>query len=110
MKLNEWFKIRVEYYAEGKNAKPMTKIFINGELKAVSSNFYGLEKNATAPTVPNKNYDNVKFYVMKGPAMKFYLDNVYATVTDTAYTSVEDKENKLTFNDDKAAPTPAPAT
>jgi len=68
----EWFKLRVEFYKGNKDTVRF-KVFVDGELKAVSDNFAGSESSsATPPTL----FERVEFYTLLATDATLSLDNV----------------------------------
>ena len=68
-----WHKIRVEYY-KGTEDTVRTKIYMDGLLRYISSNFYG--KHPTEAREPNSKYPSASFYSTYGSTLTILLDNV----------------------------------
>ena len=69
----EWFNLRVEYYKSTMAKDLRVKVFVNGELIAVSDNFYGSE----SPTVvPGSLINCVTFYSLNSTDGFVYMDNL----------------------------------
>ena len=83
--LGEWFTLAVEYYPAKDPADARFKIYLNGECRAISSNFYGSQN--VGASIADGFYD-VYVYAMKNAAVRLLLD-------DMSVTSFEDK----TFDD-----------
>ena len=60
---NEWFNIRVEYYVAGSGDKPMTKVYLNGKLVAVSAAYYGQTVDNKDVKVPSASFEKAKLQV-----------------------------------------------
>ncbi len=68
-----WHKIRAEYY-KGTEDTVRTKIYMDGLLRYVSSNFYG--KHPTEAREPYNKYPSASFYSTYGSTLTIQLDNV----------------------------------
>ena len=97
-KVGEWFTLRVEQYRTANDGKPVTKIYINGMIAAVSTCYYGLTKGGEE-SPSTQDFAKVTFYIMKTPAVDIVVDNLYATSTEDAYKAPEKSEGIPLFND-----------
>jgi hypothetical protein len=79
---NEWHTVRVEYYFTGDRSTTVTKIFLDGALRALSDNFYGKTPDGGKPDL---NFAEVHFYTLYGPVVDVYLDNIYACKDKVTY-------------------------
>ena len=71
-KVGEWFNLRVEYYAGGRDSLRI-HIYINDKLTFVSDNFYGFYQNSDPE--PTNAIDRVRFYSLNSSAGNLYIDN-----------------------------------
>ena len=84
---DEWFKLRIEYYVEDPE-NVLIKVFVNGELKKISNNFFGPrgQYGAEQPA-PNLDYLYATFYAVKSADGTMMFDNILMDKTDTKFTS-----------------------
>lgn len=83
----EWHKVRIEYFFTGEESTTVTKIFLDGYLRALSNNYYGkLSDKATTPVL---NFAEVHFYTLFNPVVDVYLDNIYANKDNGIYVEEE---------------------
>ena len=82
-KADEWFKLRIEYYP-GESDEVRIKLYLNGELYAVTDNYYGKLKNGES--VPKKQFTHVRFIGLSARNAQLLMDNVLITNGKTAYT------------------------
>jgi hypothetical protein len=75
MWVDEWFNLRIEYYApDGEElTSPITKIFVDGEFVAFSDIYPNSDKGA----VPGSAYGEARFYSMRLVHSYVYFDNCY---------------------------------
>ena len=108
-KLDEWFKLRIEYYC-GKDDEELgitahettrIKIYTNDELVAVSANYYDQNgaKFANGTGTPNDEIASALFYVMSYCNTDAYFDNLYLGYKKIEYKSEKDTKGLL-FNED----------
>lgn len=81
-KTDEWFKLRVEYYP-GESDQIRVKIFIDGEIHAVTDNYYGKLKNGES--IPRKQFTHVRFIGLSARNAELMMDNVLVTNGKTEY-------------------------
>ena len=74
-----WHKIRLEHYLDV-DGLPRTKLFLDGTLIGVSTNYYGKQAGER-----NTEYTKFKFYSLLSTDCVVYLDNVYAESNDEEY-------------------------
>jgi len=72
----EWHKVRLEFYPAGDGADktPVTKIFVDGTLIAISDNYFGKENNKAIATA----YNSARFYALQSTELEVYFDNITA--------------------------------
>jgi len=102
--LGEWFHIRAEYYTL-KNGEARIKFFYNGELIAVTDNFYSEDgsKLAEGAKVPAPTeYKQVQIWMMKSVDAEIYFDNLASYKTYDVYEPVTG-EDSPELNVDKDA-------
>ncbi len=75
-KKDEWHKIRVEYFFTGDASTTVTKIYLDGHLRAMSDNFYG--KLPEGASKPDLLFHELHFYTLFDPTADVYLDNIFA--------------------------------
>ena len=81
LELSRWYNIRIEYYV-GDAEGVKIKIFIDDELRAISTNFYGKKKDGTAE--PKNSTTGLNIYSFYPVVQTAYFDNFYlARTTDT---------------------------
>lgn len=102
-KLGEWFNFRVEYYANGTDGKPLTKIYVDGKLVAISKAYYGQTLENPDSKVPAGEFEKTTFYIMKTREVIMHFDNMLSTTSDAKYTAPTEVEAKaLVFDETKA--------
>ena len=98
--VDEWHKLRVEFYAAGESTneleKPAAKIWIDGELQTFtnldgqkvtySQNYFGSDTNASVVS----NYSKVTLYAMKVPKIYMYFDNCFVSSDDKVFDAEDD--------------------
>ena len=78
----EWNTVRVEYYLVGaEKDEAVIQIYVNGDLRFVSTNYYGIERDI-APTL---NYGSARVFALKDTKVTCYFDDLYAAQTDKKY-------------------------
>ena len=102
--MDEWFNIRVEYY-NGDHDTVRIKIYLNGELLAVSSNYFSDSgEKFTLPEAlrpePPMQGDYFRFVGHSSFDMDLYLDNTLIACEKKTYKSEADTEGLL-VNADK---------
>ena len=96
--LGEWFNLRVEYYV-GTAETVRIKIYYNGELAAVTDNYFDKSgAKLTGTSDPSTVYENAQIFVVKAGVCTLLVDNVRAYKTDDKYVAEPDK--KLVINVD----------
>ncbi len=95
-KKGEWHRIRVEYYFTGDPDTTITKIFLDGYLRAESNNFYG--KLPEGGGKPDLVYHQLHFYTLFDPTVNVYFDNIFAEKDQVIYKS-EPIVNPFRVND-----------
>jgi len=90
---NEWFNLRVEYYF-GDHYTVRAKIYVNGEIIAVSDNYYDGKGNKLNGGVgsPDKWTNTVELLVMSSYANTVLFDNVKSYRTSDVYEPVTDRD------------------
>ncbi len=79
--VNEWHRIRVEYYyGDAENVR--TKIYLDEQLRAESTNYYGKNNGA-----PSDKYTEAQFYSLNPCLQTTYFDNVCAGKSEQTYVS-----------------------
>lgn len=82
----EWNTFRVEYYVmDADENKTITKIFVNDQLRYVSTNYFGCEANAT----PSTTYKTAFFYALNSTVAKVQFDNITGYQTTRLYKEEE---------------------
>ena len=100
--VGEWFKLRVEYYVLDEASKEIrAKLFINGELVAVTDNYY----NATGAKLdgngkPNTNFTGLRVILTSASIGTMLLDNALITKDNVIYK--EETREDLILNVDAA--------
>ncbi len=82
-KKGEWHTVRVEYYFTGAESTTVTKIFLDGDLRALSNNFYG--KLPEPGAKPDLAFHEVHLYSLFDPTVDTYFDNLYACKDNELY-------------------------
>ena len=82
-KKGEWHNIRVEYYFTGDESTTITKIYLDGALRALSDNFYG--KLPGASSTPALYFGEFHMYTLYEPVVDVYLDNIYSAKDNELY-------------------------
>ena len=85
---NEWHRVRVEYYPSSAD-QVKTKIFLDEQLRAVSTNYYGRDDRLQTPKAPVTTYTEANFYGTASSVHTTYLDNVLAAKYDLTYVEEE---------------------
>ena len=87
--MDKYFKLRIEYYVGDPDydPTPMIKVWVDDELKHVSSAYYGSHTDGTAPA---DTYSYASFYCLKAPAIKLYIDDCFFNIEDKIYTDDDD--------------------
>lgn len=93
-KLEEWFNLRIEYYAGDVETVRM-KVYLNGECVAVSDSF-----NDEGYGVPRPFYAQAKIEAFTGAEMTVLLDNLLVNKSNTVYKEESDPDGKLLVNVD----------
>ncbi len=87
---DEWFTLECKYYV-GEKDTVRIKWYINGELVAVTDNYYvkdiaeGTTRYDYAPTKPSAS-SKFQIYGMKSPAVSMYIDNLAVYAIAEEYT------------------------
>ncbi len=84
-KKGEWHTVRVEYYFTGAEDTTVTKIFLDGNLRAESNNFYG--KKSEGGAKPDLLFHELHFYTLFDPTVDVCLDNIFANKDRELYKS-----------------------
>ncbi len=95
-KLEEWFNLRIEYYAGDVETVRM-KIYLNGECVAVSDSF-----NDEGYGVPRPFYAQAKIEAFTSAKMTVLLDNLLVNKSNAVYKEESDPDGKLHVNVDHA--------
>ena len=100
--IGEWFNIRIEYYP-GDEDTVRAKVYLNGELIAVSDNYYDFYgyKVTNGEGTPSKAYSYAEILGMSGAQFVLLIDNVTVGRERTSYKAVE-PEKPLAVNVDAA--------
>ena len=100
-RLGEWFNIRIEYYL-GSHDSVRIKVYFNGELAAVTDNYYDHKgtKITTGTGNPNKYYSYTQINVMSDQQAVILMDNLYTDKTEDTYTPAHDLNNQPLINID----------
>jgi hypothetical protein len=98
LECDEWFSLECRYYRGDKDSVRL-KWYINGELAAVTDNFYVKETMNADNAVPTSPASGAKLliYAMKSPAFGIYIDNVLVGIYSEEYTV---EEGDLIYNID----------
>ena len=80
--MGEWHTLRFEYY-QGTHDSVRTKIFIDGYLRAVSTNYYGNTEGKTG--TPSTSYTKGRIYTLSTTKATAYLDNIFASKDNVQY-------------------------
>ena len=96
--VDEWFNLRVEFYT-GTPETVRTKIYVNGELKVVSDNYYG-KTASQSPAVYDGAYDKTTVYAMSGSGVSLYLDNVKVLTSSETYKPATSSDKSVIYNVD----------
>ena len=89
--LGEWFKLRIEYYS-GDAETVRIKVYINGELIAVSDNYYDSTGMKVYPegAAPQNYYNYVMINIFSTARGTILLDNLLSTKTNAVYEPTTD--------------------
>ena len=89
-KCDEWHTIRFEFYVAGDETnaleKPITKIWLDDELVAISETYKDADRGGSV----SATYKQVTIYAMKIPQVYAYFDNVRAIAEDIIYNPTQD--------------------
>lgn len=80
--LNEWHNLRFEYY-HGTHESARIKIFLDGNLRAVSNNYFGNREGKEGN--PSTAYATARIYSLSDSKVVSYLDNIYASKDNEQY-------------------------
>ena len=87
VKLDEWFKLRLEYYPvtddENSPDVPSAKIWVDEELIYTSEGVYFNSHDDSVD--PYFGYDTLNIYMLKNPSTYMYLDNCYFSKEDKSF-------------------------
>ena len=100
--VGEWFNLRIEYYRAGGTDGPRTKVYIDGELIAISKAFYGLKAGDATVSASSADFSRTTLYVMKSREVIISYDNIVSYVSDKGYSGATDSDKSIVFDDDKA--------
>ena len=100
-RLGEWFNIRIEYYL-GSHDSVRIKVYFNGELAAVTDNYYDHKgtKITTGTGNPNKYYSYTQINIMSDQQAVLLMDNLYTDKTEDNYKPAHDLNNQPLINID----------
>ena len=87
-KPQEWHRVRVEYYPSTAD-QVRTKVFFDGQLRAVSTNYIGNNSTLVVPASPATKYTEATFYSLNPCVQTVYFDNVLAEKGDGKYVEEE---------------------
>ena len=89
--LGEWFNLRIENYTGDKDTVRI-KVYVNGELIAVSDNFYDSTGMKVYPegAAPQNYYNLVMLNIFNGAKGTILMDNLLATKTNAVYEPTAD--------------------
>jgi len=98
--LDKWFNLRVEYY-NGNHESVRIKVFLDGELIAVSANYANSSGNKLkdGKGTPAKGFEKVSIFPLSYVNLNMYLDNTLVTSTNDPYVSEADAVG-LAVNED----------
>ena len=84
---SDWFKLRIEYYIEDPE-NVLIKIYVNGELKKISNNFFG-PRGSYGENQPTANLDYLfaTFYAVKSSDGEMLFDNILTDRTDDKFSA-----------------------
>ena len=84
---SEWFNLRIEYYIDDPE-NVLIKIYVNGELKKISNNFFG-PRGSYGENQPTANLDYLfaTFYAVKSADGEMLFDNILADRTDAKFSA-----------------------
>jgi len=103
--LGQWFNLKLEYY-KGDHGSVRIKTYINGDLMAVSNNYYDQygKKNTQGTGTPSSTYSYVSLSTMAGLNTTILLDNVLCYKSSLAYEAYTSLERPLSVNVDAPDP------
>ena len=95
---DEWFTVEGRYY-KGDRDTVRLKWYVNGEVVAVTDNFYVKDSLPQADASPANPTAGAKLliYAMKSPAFVIYIDNVSMYFVSESYTK---ESGELVYNVD----------
>ena len=82
--LKEWAKIRIECYIN--EEKPITKVFMNGELKATSNSFFISDAASPDGLTQKKQYGQARFFALRAVDATVCFDNLFFDLATNKYT------------------------
>ena len=90
--LGEWFKLRIEYYT-GDAETVRIKVYVNGELIAVSDNYYDPNGMKVYPegAAPNNYYSYVMINIFSTAKGTVLFDNLLSTKTNAVYEPITER-------------------
>ena len=115
VKTDEWFSLELRYYA-GDARSTRLCWYVNGELVAVTNNFFSYNGNklgTDAPPPALKSNARMTFYVLSGQNSSVYFDNVSSYLVsdkftpvfaDTTVYNIDDTEQRITHTFDGSMP------
>ena len=96
----EWFNLKIEYYP-GSASDVRIKLYVNGNLAAVTDNYYDKEgAKLTGKSTPKSDYTYFKIQTLSSAVCEFSLDNLNAYRTSTAYEAITDPTKTPALNVD----------
>jgi hypothetical protein len=115
VKTDEWFSLELRYYA-GDARSTRLCWYVNGELVAVTNNFFSYNGNKLGTSVPPpalKSNARMTFYVLSSQNSSVFFDNVCAYLikdkftprfSDSTVYNIDDTEQKVTHTFDSSLP------
>ncbi len=80
----EWHRIKVEYYpSDAENV--VAKVYLDEQLRAVSTNYYGRNDSLGTPVTPGTKYTDVTIYSLNPCIQTVYFDNIMAEKSSKTY-------------------------
>ena len=86
VKAGEWFNLRVDYFV-GTADTVCILIYIDGELRAISDNYYGSKIDGKPLPAPASSVNTVSIQSLMAAAIELKMDNIKIIATDLALPS-----------------------
>ena len=100
-KFGEWFNIRIEEYFAEEAEEIRCLIYVNGELRAITNNYFG--RQLTSDVTPPTYCEGARVSVLSSNRVKMYVDNVLMNMTSDSYVAPSKFPEDMIVNVDAPA-------